>query len=160
MDKVSKAVLRYLFHEYLKAPSVLYSINSVTDAHHADAVLVTDYLMERGWIRERWVHLNNQVACRITVEGIEEINASWIDVKLREIMTALVDAGGRKSLMQIFENKIQEYPIALDIVYQLEKRSLVYMIHEHGEISVQLTSEGWRYSEKSGKSMYTLMAVA
>jgi len=75
MEKIAKAVLRYLFQEYLKGPAVLYSI-------------------------------------------------------------------------------------ALDIIYQLEKLELVTIIHEKGTINVALTTQGWHYAEKQGKSLFTLMAVA
>jgi hypothetical protein len=62
--------------------------------------------------------------------------------------------------VDIFQNKIEEYAIALDIVYQLEKLSLISIIHQHGEINIELTEYGWRFFEKKGKSIFTLMVVA
>jgi hypothetical protein len=160
MEKVSKAVLRYLFQEYLKGPTVLYSINGVADSFKFDAVAVSNFMMERQWIRETWVHQNSIVMCRITVVGIEEINPSFIHNKLKYLIDGLIQAGGRKSLTEIFHNKIEEYAIALDIVYQLEKLKLVTLVHENGTIDVALTRHGWHIAEKQGKSLFTLMAVA
>jgi len=159
MEKVSKAVLRYLFQEYLKGPTVLYSINGVTDSFKSDAVAVSNFMMEKQWTRETWVHQNN-VMCRITVVGIEEINPAFIHKKLMYLIGRLVKAGGKKSLTEIFQNKIEEYAVALDIVYQLEKLELVTIIHEKGTIDVALTTQGWHYAEKAGKSLFTVMAVA
>lgn len=160
MEKVSKAVLRYLFHEYLKGPTVLYSINGVTDSFKSDAVAVSNFMMEKQWIREQWIHQSNLVTCRITVLGIEEINPAFIHNKLKYLIDGLVKAGGRKSLTDIFQNKIEAYAIALDIVYQLEKLELVTLVHEKGTIDVALTTQGWLYAEQRGRSLFTLMAVA
>jgi hypothetical protein len=160
MEKVSKAVLRYLFQEYLKGPTVLYSINGITDLYKSDPVAVSNFMMEKQWIREPWIHQNNLVTCRITVIGIEEVNPVFIQNKLKYLINGLVKAGGRKSLMEIFQNKIEEYAIALDIVYQLEKLELVKIIHEKGSIDIELTSHGWRYAERQDKSLFALMSVA
>jgi hypothetical protein len=160
MEKVSKAVLRYLFQEYLKGPTVPYSINGITDSFKSDAVAVSNFMMEKQWIREQWIHQNNLVTCRITVVGIEQVNPAFIDNKLKYLIGELVKADGRKSLMEIFQHKLEDFAIALDIVYQLEKLELVTIIHEKGTIDVALTRQGWLYTEKHGKSLFTLMAVA
>lgn len=160
MDKVARATLRFLFQKYLEAPSVSYAINHITDSYKADAVEVVNYLSEKGWIREQWVYQNNQVTCRITVAGIEEINPTYIHNKLKKLISGLVSEGGRKSLMAIFQHKIEEYSIALDIVYQLEKLQLVNIIHDRGEINVELTPFGWKFFEKKGNSLLTLVIAA
>lgn len=160
MEKVSKAVLRYLFQEYLKGPAVPYSINAITDLYKADPIAVSSFMMEKQWIREQWIHQNNLVTCRITVLGIEEINSIFIHDKLKYLITELVKAGGRKSLVEIFQNNIKEYAIALDIVYQLEKLELVTLIHEKGAIDVALTRQGWHYAENQGKSLFAIIAAA
>jgi hypothetical protein len=160
MDKVARAVLRYLFKEYLKSPVTVYSINAITDAFKADPVSVSEYMAELGWIRELWVHQNNLVTCRITVQGIETVNPLFLRNKLKKLVGALIEGGGRKSLTEIFQHKIEEYSIALDMVYQLEKLGLVNISHVNENISVELTSIGWKYVDKEGKSLLTLMAVA
>jgi hypothetical protein len=160
MEKVARATLRYLFQEYLRAPSVSYAINHVTDSYNANAVEVGNYLSERNWVRELWVYQNEQVTCRITVAGIEEINPIYINNKLKKLVSGLVSEGGRKSLMDIFQNKIEEYSIALDIVYQLEKLKLVNIIHERGEINIELTPFGWKFFEKKDRPLLTLVVAA
>src|SRR5689334_21285567 len=116
MEKAARATLRYLFQEYLKGPAISYGINHITDSYKADALQVAAYLSERNWIREQWVHQDQRVVCRITVAGIEEINPIYIQNKLKSLVGGLISEGGRKSLMGIFQNKIEEYAIALDIV--------------------------------------------
>ena len=113
MEKVSKAVLRYLFQEYLKGPTVLYSINGVTDSFKSDAVAVSNFMMEKQWIREQWIHQNNLVICRITVVGIEVINPAFIHNKLKYLIGELVSAGGRKSLIDIFQIKLKNMLLRL-----------------------------------------------
>ena len=160
MEKVSKAVLRYLFQEYLKAPNISYTINAIAKSYKTDPVAVSEYLQERKWIREPWVYQDDVVTCRITVEGIEEINPIFIRNKLKGLLGGLIQHGGRKSLMSIFEKNIEEYSVALDIVYQLEKLNLISIIHSAGEINIELTSFGWQFFEKKGKSLFALMALA
>ena len=58
MEKVAKVVLRYLFQEYQKGPSILYSINGITALYKADPIAMSEYLLERKWIRETWIHQN------------------------------------------------------------------------------------------------------
>jgi hypothetical protein len=157
MEKVARATLRYLFQEYLRGPAVPYAINPITDSYRVDAVQVANYLSEKNWIREQWVYQNHQVVCRITVAGIEEIDPKYIHNKLTHILGGLANDGGRKSLMDIFQSNLSEYQIALDIVYQLEKLSLITIIHEHGEINIELTPFGWKFFQKNGKSLLTLV---
>lgn len=159
MEKVPRATLRYLFQEYLKGPAISYSINPITNSFKVDAELVANYLSERNWIREQWVYQDHQVVCRITVAGIEEINPSFIHSKLKSLIGGLISDGGRKSLMEIFQHKIEDYAIALDIVYQLEKLDLINIIHERGEIDIELTSYGWKFFEKKGKSLFSWMVM-
>jgi hypothetical protein len=160
MEKVARATLRYLFQEYLRGPAVSYLINHIAESYGADAVQVADYLAERNWIREQWVHENRQVTCRITVAGIEEVNPKYIDNKLKSLIGGLVVDGGKKSLMGIYQHKIEEYSIALDIVYQLEKLSLINIIHERGEINIQLTPYGWKFFERKDRPLLSLMVAA
>ena len=160
MEKVARATLRDLFQEYLRKPAVSYGINPIANSHGVDAVRVADYLAERNFIRELWVHEDGQVTCRITVAGIEEINPKYIHNKLKSLIGGLVVEGGRKSLMAIYQNKIEEYSIALDIVYQLEKLSLITIIHERGEIHIELTPYGWKFFEKKDRPLLTLMVAA
>ena len=160
MEKVARATLRYLFHEYLRGPAVPYAINHITDSYKANAQEVANFLSEKGWIRELWIYQDNKVTCRITVAGIEEINPVYIHNKLKKLVGALVSEGGKKSLAGIFQNNIDEYAIALDIVYQLEKLTLVGIIHERGEINVELTSYGWKFFQKKDRPLMTLMVAA
>ena len=160
MEKVARATLRYLFQEYLKGPAVSYVINHTTDSYGVDAAQVANYLAERNWIREQWVHENREVTCRITVTGIEEINPKYIHIKLKNLIGGIVAKGGRQSLMSIYQDNIEEYSIALDIVYQLEKLSLINIIHEGGEINIELTAFGWKFFEKKDRPLMTLMVVA
>jgi hypothetical protein len=160
MEKVARATLRYLFQEYLKGPAVSYIINHIADSYGADAAQVANYLVEKNWIREQWVHENHQVTCRITVAGIEEINPKYIHNKLKSLIGGLVAKGGRQSLMGIYQHNIEEYSIALDIVYQLEKLSLINIVHEGGEINIELTAFGWKFFEKKGRPLLSLMVAA
>lgn len=160
MEKVARATLRYLFQEYLKGPAVSYAINHITDSYKVNAQEVANYLSERNWIREQWVYQNNQVTCRITVAGIEEIEPKYIHNKIRSLITTLVLNGGRKSLMEVYQNKIEEYSIALDIVYQLEKLSLINILHQQGEIHIELTANGWKFLEKKDRPLLSLMVAA
>jgi hypothetical protein len=160
MEKVARATLRYLFQEYLRAPAVCYAINPITDSFKHDAVEVANYLSEKNWIREQWASNSHHVTCRITISGIEEINPKYIHNKLKSIVGGLVVEGGRKSLMDIYQSKIEEYSIALDIVHELQKLSLIHIIHDRGNIYIELTPYGWKFFQKKDRPMMTLMIAA
>jgi len=160
MEKAAKATLRYLFESYLKAPNVPYTINLIARHYKCDPVILSTYLLERNWIRECWVFADNQVSCRITVAGIEEINPSFLHEKLRVLIGGLATCGGSKNLNDIFQDKIEEYPIALDIVHQLQKLNLIAINQKEGMLQIQLTEVGWTFFERKGKSLFAFMAVA
>src|SRR5687768_15882378 len=108
-ERPARDTLKYLFSEYLKGPAVIYTINEVTRKHHVDAVELSDYLLDKGWIRERWIFSGNQVGCKITIKGIEEINAAYVRDKLKQMIGGLGESGGAKELIEILEHKVQEY---------------------------------------------------
>jgi hypothetical protein len=159
MEKIARTTLRHLFQGYVKAPAVLYTINQIITPYKANAIEVSDYLVEKRWIRERWIYQNDLVACRITVAGIEEINPAFIHTKLKRLMVGLLTVGGRRGLMDIFDNNLQEYVMAIDIVFELQKLGLVEVIHQGGNIEIELTQSGWRFAEKKGRSLFVLVAA-
>ena len=160
MEKLARATLRYLFQEYLRGPAVSYAINHITNSYKVSAIDVAHFLAGRNWIREQWVYQNDTVTCRITVAGIEEIDPKYIHNKVRTLITTLAVNGGKRSLMDIYQNKIEEYSIALDIVYQLEKLSLINIVHHQGEINIELTPNGWKFLEKKDRPLLALMVAA
>lgn len=159
-EKASHEVLRYLFHEYQNAPTVCYLVDGIAKRFHVDPVELTDYMITNQWIRERWVHANSQVSCRITIHGIEEIKPAYVREKLQKLIGTLGHSGGSLSLMDILQQRIEEYAIALDMVKQLESLGLVRSNHPKDIIIVQLTEAGWRYYHKSSRTFFTLMSVA
>lgn len=160
IEKPVREVLKYLFSEYLKGPSVIYTINRITKKYGADAVALSDYMLDKQWIRERWVYPGNVVACRITIRGIEEIDPGYVRSKLAQVIGGLMEAGGSKDLLEILEFRIEEYPITLDLVKQLEALGLVEVHHLHNTIVIELTDKGRMFYEKGSRSYFTLMMVA
>ncbi len=160
MERVAKAVLRYLFHQYQKAPAILYSINGVTNQYKADPIAVSEYLLEKKWIREHWVHQNNLVTCRITVEGIEEVNPTFVHAKLKSIIAVLANGGGIKSLAELYQARIEDYAMTLDIIYQLQMLGLVTIFSQAGTLQIELTALGLKYDENPSKPLLALMAIA
>jgi hypothetical protein len=158
LDKASKDILRYLFSGYLKAPAVVYSISTIIQKHNVDPVSISDYLLESGLIRERWIHQGNDISCRITMKGIEEIDPVYVREKLRQLIGGLGESGGSKELLEILTYKLEEYSIAVDLVKQLEILGFVKVRHPKDQIVVELTEEGWKYYEKGSRSFFTLMS--
>jgi hypothetical protein len=157
-DKASKEILRYLFAGYLKAPAVVYSISAIIQKHQVDPVAISDHLLDNGLIRERWVHQGNDVSCRISIKGIEEIDPVYVREKLRQLIGGLGESGGSKELLEILTFKLEEYSIAVDLVKQLELLGFIRVRHPKDQIVVELTEEGWKYYEKGSRSFFTLMS--
>lgn len=160
LEKAAHEILRYLFTEYLKGPTVLYSLTKVSKKYKIDALKLSDYLIENEFIRERWIYPDNSVACKITIRGIEEIAPAFVNSKLRQLIGGLGEAGGKKNLMEILEHKIEEYSIALDLVRQLESLNLVCTRHPQNGIEIELSDEGWRLYHNGSRTFFTLMAMA
>ena len=129
-------------------------------SHGADPIAVSQFLLEKNWIRERWIFQDNRVSCRITVAGIEEVDSIFIRNKLRRIIGSLVSAGGTKELKEIFENRLEEYAVNLDIVFQLEKLAMVNIVRREGSIFISLTEEGKAFFSRKGKLLYSMMSIA
>jgi hypothetical protein len=158
LEKIAKETLRYLFHEYQKGPTVIYSIAPVSKKFKVNAVELSDYLLERGLIRERWIYPDDSVGCRITMKGIEEVDPAFVREKLSWMIGGLMDAGGSRPLLDILEFRIAEYSVALDIVKQLEALRLVVLRHPKNSIVIEITEDGRRFFDRSGSKMMTLMA--
>jgi hypothetical protein len=157
LEKAARETLRYLFGEFIKAPTVIYVITSVSKRLKVDAIALSDYLLENRWIRERWIYPDDTVGCRITIKGIEEVEPSYVREKLGHLIGTLVDAGGSKALTEILEFNLQEFSISLDLVNQLESMNLVKVHHPKDSIIVELTEEGRLFYERDGRAFLTLM---
>jgi hypothetical protein len=158
LEKSAKESLRFLFSKYLKGPTALYEFNSIAKRFRVNPVELSDYMLDKGWIRERWVYSGDVVAGKITIKGIEEIDPIYVRDKLSQIIGGLGEAGGAKPLIEILENKVSEYSIAMDMVRQLEHLKLIEVRHPKDTIVIQLTEDGRHYYERGSKSFYTLMA--
>lgn len=148
LEKPARYVLRYLFAEYKKGPSVIYPINEVVRKFGVDPVDLSDYLLDKGWIRERWIYAGDDVACRITIKGIERIDRVYFRNKVDQIISGIASAGSSKALLEILEFNIEEYAIASDFVNQLERLGLVKIQNPDNTITVELTDAGRKYHEK------------
>jgi hypothetical protein len=157
LEKSARETLRYLFAEFLKAPTVVYSITQVTKRLKIDATILSDYLLEKGWIRERWIYPDETVGCRITIKGIEEVDKAYVREKLGLLIGSLVDAGGSKGLLEILEYNLKEYSISLDLVKQLETMQFVRLLHPKDGIIIELTDLGRQFYERHGRAFLTLM---
>ncbi len=158
IERASKDTLRYLLSEYLKGPAVAYNIASVAKRHNIPPATLSDYMLENGWIRDRWIYQNGDVACKITIKGIEEVDPVYVRTKLRQVIGGLGESGGRRELTELLEIKISEYSITMDIVKQLESIGFIRILHPESSIVIELTEAGWKYYEKGSRTFFTLMS--
>ena len=157
-EKPARDALRHLFAEYLRGPAVHYSIQSIARKHRIDPIDLSDFLLDRLWIRERWIYPDNNVVCRITLRGIEQVDPVYVRNKLKQVIGGLGEAGGRKELLELLEHRLEEYSLTMDLIKQLDDLGLVKILHFRNQIVVELTPDGRRYFEKGSKTFFTLMA--
>lgn len=157
LERIAKEALRYLFTEYHKAPTVVYSITPIAKRNNINAIELSDYLLEKAWIRERWIYPDDTVSCRITIKGIEEIEPAYVREKLARLIGGLVDAGGTKPLLEILEFKLDEYALALDLVKQLEFMGLIVLQHPKDSIIIEITDAGRSFYERKGRAFMSFM---
>ena len=158
LEKVALSTLRFLFTEYKRGPSVVYHIQGIARKYNVDPLELSNYLLENSWIRECWAFSNDNVACKITVSGIEQVDPLYVRERLVRILGIIADAGGSKPLLEILEFKIEDFSIALDLVNQLETLGLAKIYNPDRTIIVAITDAGYRYYEKKGKHLMALMA--
>ncbi len=157
-EKPAIQALRYLFSEYKKGPGVIHSINPIAKKYKIDPVVLGDYLMDNGWVRECWSYSGNVIACRITIQGIEKVDPVYVQDKMGNILGVLADAGHPKPLMEVLEFNIEEYSIASDIVNQLQKLGLVRIDNSERTLRVGLTDAGLKFHERRHNGLLTLVA--
>lgn len=158
LEKPAKSALRYLFSEYKKGPAVLYPINDVCRKFDVDPVVLSNYLLENSLIRECWTYSNNTVACRITIKGIETIDPVYVRDRLDRIIGGLADAGQSRALIEILEYDLKDFPIAMDLVNQLETLGLVKIHNVNHVITVELTPAGLKHNERRRGGFFALTA--
>jgi hypothetical protein len=158
LEKPAKSTLRYLFSEYKKGPAVLYPINDVCRKFDVDPVVLSNYLLENSLIRECWTYSNNTVACRITIKGIETIDPVYVRDRLDRIIGGLADAGQSRALIEILEYDLKDFPIAMDLVNQLETLGLVKIHNVNHVITVELTAAGLKHNERRKGGLFALTA--
>jgi len=158
LEKPARSVLRYLFSEYKKGPSVLYPINEICKKYDVDPVVLSNFLLEKSLIRECWTYSNNTVACRITIKGIETIDPVYVRDRLDRIIGGLADAGQSRALLEILEYDLKDFPIVSDLVNQLESLGLVKIHNLNHVITVELTAAGLKHNERRKGGFFALTA--
>jgi hypothetical protein len=148
LENPARETLRYLFAEYKKGPGVIYRITDVARKYGVDALALSDYLLERSWIRERWIYSDDDVACRITTTGIREVDPPYYHNRVGQIIESIAASGRSKPLREILEYKVEDFIIASDFVNHLEQLGLIKIGHPDNTIIVELTDQGMRYHDK------------
>lgn len=135
---------------------MLYPINEICRKVDVDPVELSNYLLDKSWIRECWTYSNNIVACRITIKGIESIDPVYVRERLDSIIGGVADAGQSKSLIEILEYDLKDFPIAMDLVNRLESLGLVKIHNANHVIMVELTAAGLKHNERRKGSLFAL----
>jgi hypothetical protein len=149
-----------LFSEYKKGPSVLYPINSAADKQHVDPLALSNYLLDQGLIRERWIYSSNTVACRITIAGIHKVDPQYVRTWVDQILGNLLRAGGARQLLEVLEHNVAEFSIASDIVNQMERLGFVAISNPDNSILVTLTAKGQTFAEQKKNELPNMMLMA
>ena len=160
LEKAVVPVLRYLFSEYKKGPSVLYPINAAAGKQRVDPLALSNYLLDKGWIRERWIYSSNTIACRITIAGIHKVDPQYVRSWMDEILGSLLRAGGARPLLEVLEHNVAEFSIASDIVNQMERLGFVSISNPDNSIVVTLTHKGQSFVEQKKTELPNMMLIA
>ena len=150
IERPARHTLQYLFNEYKKGPGVIYAINSIVKKFGVDPIVFSDYLLENGWIRERWIYSENVVACRITIAGIEKVDPIYVRAKMDQIVGTLMNSGSPMPLQSILEQRIEDFSITSDFVNQMERLGLINIKNPDNTILWNLRSrvQIWRNQKR------------
>jgi len=117
-------VLEHLFAAYKENPGSIHVINDVCHHNGEDPVRVSDELKNEKLIKDRHIYPGNVVACRITWQGIRQIDNQYVEEKIKETLHGLKKAGGSGNIMKFMHLSDTHYQIGLDVKDELVSQGL------------------------------------
>jgi len=117
-------VLEHLFAAYKENPGSIHVINDMCHNNQEDPVKVSDALIEERLIKDRHIYPGSVVACKITLQGIRQIDRQYVEEKIQEALKGLEKAGGSGNIMKFMKLTDTHYQAGLDIKDELESRGL------------------------------------
>lgn len=77
-EQAKKEVLEFLFNKYKELPDRTLSIHDLITKHGLDPIDFSLRLQTEGLIKDRLlIPKENQVRCRITIEGAKTVDSVW-----------------------------------------------------------------------------------
>jgi len=145
-------ILTQLFEAYQKEPQRQFTISHAIRENGLDINETRDFLSNQGWIRDV-LTISGDVFCRITIQGIEHINRTWLMSRLFDIIEGLGTRGGRGDLMEILEVPATHHAMMLDLVRHLEDLNFARLEHSvvDNNLIAELTEEGRNIFENRPK---------
>lgn len=117
-------VLEHLFAGYKENPGSIHVINDMCHNNGEDPVQISDQLKAEGLIKDRHIYPGNVVACQITLQGIREIDRSYVEKKLKDAIEGLEKAGGSGNIMKFMGLSDAHFQTGVDIKEELESKGL------------------------------------
>ena len=90
--------------------------------------------------------------------GIETIDPEYVRERLDKIVSSLAESGSAKALLEILEYDLKDFPIALDLVNQLERLGMVKIHNPNNIVMVELTAAGIKHNVNRKGGFFMLSA--
>lgn len=140
MDKENE-VLNFLFNSAKKDSNQFYDIKPVANS---DALMIANKLVKSGLIRDEVQSDGISVRCAISIEGIRSIEPSFVDGKVKEILSSTGDAGTIWNVVELLKEKPEGFQFCFDLANEMQNRDLVKLLYAFypSKVMVEMTLVG------------------
>ncbi len=146
-QKALTEILQTLYDHYKENPDQVYDIHPIAEKYSVSSYEMANTLTSLGLIRPDVLYsLPHQVYCTISIIGIYQFDADYIDQKTQEVIRGLGSSGGSGNISGYFMNATFHDEAAIDFARYLQKLGYVKGLLFNSAkkyIGCELTTEGW-----------------
>jgi len=145
LEKAKLEILTTLFANYKQSPGSLTDIHFLSLKYKIDSVQLSEGLKAEGLIKNLMFLPKDAVVCKITINGILEIDSQYVHQLFYNVINGMGEAGGKGDIVLLLKTDKEHYQIVLDTAHELVRRGLIKIqsgAFETNQLIAELTLNG------------------
>lgn len=145
LSKIESDILSFLFTRYKENADLYYDISSLLQQAGADPKQIVEKLKIAELIKPDIIFSGTEVRCAISMNGIAQIDSSYVEEKILTIIKGLGTIGGFGNVMKILGYDRNDHQKGFDLANEMQNRNyikLLYASHTQNMISVEMLLPG------------------